>query len=122
MMTRAALGGIWVYKTWLSPHKGYRCAYARVRGGPGCSGFAKQAIKQHGLRGAWSLIIARLQFCRDAAMSLNNPDPADEANRTQRKKRWYDQCYCGGCDIPFCGGGGKSWGGDCTPDCSPSCL
>jgi len=37
MFGKLALGGIWAYQQYISPNKGFRCAYAIRHGGTGCS-------------------------------------------------------------------------------------
>lgn len=64
------LRAIAYYQRYISPRKGWRCAYARLHGGGGCSGFASDAIAQHGLRGATPRIKARFADCKWAGQQL----------------------------------------------------
>ena len=66
MLDRLALVAIGGYQRHLSPRKGYACAWRIAHGGPGCSGFAKQAIRDHGLFAALPIIRRRLSACRDS--------------------------------------------------------
>lgn len=54
------------YQKYISPRKGYRCAYSVEYGGPGCSGAVKSIISEHGLFSGWPLIQERFDNCRDA--------------------------------------------------------
>lgn len=113
MLSRLALAAIAGYQRHLSPRKGYACAYRVAHGGMGCSGFAKVAIADHGLRRAIPAIRLRFAACRDAAEELR------EQKRKRQKDSWYD-CGCGGCDLPTprgCGKADTTLDGDCTPDC-----
>ena len=105
MFTRIALGGIWAYQTYLSPRKGYRCAYSVAHGGTGCSGYAKHAIRDHGLWSAIAPIRQRFRDCRAAYEALRNErhdDAYDEAaeerdhnRRRRRRQNCQDACCFG---------------------------
>ena len=84
MLARLALVGIAGYQRYLSPRKGYACAYRIAHGGTGCSGYAKQAIADHGLLAAVPQIRARLSACRDAAKELRH-------GRAKRKRSQRDE-------------------------------
>lgn len=58
-----ALRAIDAYQLRLSPHKGYRCAYAATHGGSGCSGAVRDLIARRGLRAAVRPSLARLWAC-----------------------------------------------------------
>ncbi|MEZ5796107.1 MAG: membrane protein insertion efficiency factor YidD [Paracoccaceae bacterium] len=117
MLDRIALAAIGGYQRHLSPRKGYACAHRIRHGGTGCSGYAKAAIRSHGLLRAMPLIRARFSACRDAAEELRAARDRGE----KRKDRWYDcgYCDCGGCDLPLrgCGKADATPDCDCTPDC-----
>lgn len=70
MVSKLALGAIWGYQQFLSPRKGYRCAYSVLHGGTGCSGFAKHAIRDHGLWGAVPHMRERFRDCKEASRAL----------------------------------------------------
>ena len=107
------LGAIAFYQRYLSPRKGYRCAHARLHGGDGCSGFAREAIAQLGVSAAIAPIRARFAMCKlagqmlrarksRAQIELDKPNqPGDwnetgrdqnERERAEREKRgWRDR-------------------------------
>ncbi len=94
------LRAIHFYQRHLSPRKGYRCAYARLYGGGGCSGFARDAIAQLGWHAARAPIRARFVECKLAGQTLRAQfeldKPSDlkqgEHDLTQSKKRsWHDR-------------------------------
>lgn len=117
---RAALGLIGLYQRWISPRKGFRCAHAVLNGGPGCSGFAKSAIREHGLWQGLGLLRQRFRDCRAAMhilLAQQSGPPGDDLNeadlteeeletaRRQRKKRkpgWFDRndCALAACEAP----------------------
>ncbi|WP_425074420.1 membrane protein insertion efficiency factor YidD [Sagittula sp. S175] len=128
MLSRFALGAIHVYQRWLSPHKGWRCAYSVQHGGTGCSGYAKHAIRDAGLFGALPDIRQRLQDCKAAAMDLRAQREGDSGEgaaarrrRAQKRNRWYDWCDpgCCSCGPLDCGRGGGDCDGCGGCDCSP---
>ncbi|KIT18146.1 membrane protein insertion efficiency factor YidD [Jannaschia aquimarina] len=86
MLGRIALGGIWAYQRWLSPRKGWRCAYSVAHGGTGCSGYVKHAIREHGLWRAIPLARVRFRECKQAALAFA-AQPARDGARTEPRKR-----------------------------------
>ena len=126
MLSATALAAIRGYQRYLSPIKGYSCAYRLVHGGTGCSGFAKAEIAEHGLILALPAIRRRLKDCQAAARKLPRP------KKPVRGRRWYDDvnatncdvsaCDCTGCHMPdlhhcsACDIGDLS-SCDCNPDC-----
>ena len=96
----ALLLAIGAYQRWLSPRKGFACAYRAAHGGTGCSGFAKVALRARGLA-ALPLVRARLNACRAAAIADATVDGAEPA-KGQRKERWYERLDCGGADCSSC--------------------
>lgn len=119
MIAQLSLLAIRGYQRHLSPRKGYSCAYRLAHGGTGCSGFAKQAISDHGLIPAMPLIRKRFRSCRLASLSMSA-----DGDKPRRRKR--DICDPMGCDCSgfmntnFCRGprGTNTTpnGCDCTPD------
>ena len=68
------------YQRQISPRKGYRCAHARLYGGAGCSGFAREAIAQPGIGAALPQVRARFGECKLAAQTLCAQRVEDSAN------------------------------------------
>lgn len=66
ILNKLALFGIECYQMYISPRKGYRCAYAVEYGGPGCSGAIKEIIQKNGIFKGKPLIQERFQNCREA--------------------------------------------------------
>ena len=105
MLSRTALGGIWIYQQFISPRKGFRCAHAVLHGDTGCSGFAKQAIREKGFWPAVPLIRARFRACKAAYLVLR--DGRDHPEDSNKKKS--DSCakqardeFCGTVVIEGC--------------------
>ncbi len=102
------------YQQFISPHKGYRCAYG-VLYGTSCSQFGEQAIRDYGLIGG--LILLRQQFrdCSDAAALIRNgacqvsgaraedSDECIESERDRGKRESQEtRDYCIGCAEGCC--------------------
>ena len=119
MLSNASLWAIAAYQNWISPYKGFRCAYSVLHGGTGCSGYAKGQIKTLGLLLALPKIRARFQACRAAMASLQKKRRKARKKRKADKQSWYDgiscdcptgfisRCKsttdagdCGSCDVP----------------------
>ena len=106
--SRAALAGIWVYQRWISPYKGFRCAHAALHGGPGCSGYARQAIRTAGLWRGIGLVRQRFRECKAAMEVLTAQESASDgaavASGPPRKKknRWCTKqdVAIAGCEMP----------------------
>ncbi len=52
MVSKLTLVAIWGNQRHPSPYKEFWCAPSVLHGGTGCSGYAKHAIRDHGLWGA----------------------------------------------------------------------
>lgn len=138
-LAATALSLIWVYQRYISPRKGFSCAHRVLHGGPGCSGYAKHAIQDHGLFAAVPLVRQRFRDCKTAYETIQERK-AEEHKRKRKEKRRKkddeDDTSC--CDLPELGcegaeccaskpracvhlgrsrGGGKSDCADC--DCGP---
>ena len=81
------LRAIVFYQHHISPRKGYRCAYGRLHGGTGCSGFARDTIAQYGWRAALPQIRARFAACKLAAQTLRAQIELDKSSDSNAKQR-----------------------------------
>ena len=96
---------IGIYQKYLSPRKGYRCAYSVVYGGPGCSGAVKDIIKEKGIFEWYPLIRERLQYCREANEQRNRPNKSKVAGCIgDGLEEGIDALSCDmpSCDLPAC--------------------
>ena len=100
MFTRAALGGIWIYQTYISPRKGFRCAHSVLHNGTGCSGYAKQAIRDRGVFYAIPPIRQRFKECKVAYFTLrNDQEQPDEPDKTKKSDSCTERMRDGCCDA-----------------------
>lgn len=98
-LTLMSLGLIWVYQRFISPRKGFACAHRVLHGGPGCSGYAKHAIRDHGVISAIPLIRERFKDCRTAYETIEDKRAAD---KNRKKKKEKDSCAPEACDAAEC--------------------
>lgn len=126
MLTRTAAAFILGYQRYLSPYKGFCCAYRHQTGRASCSEYARRVV----LRGGLAMLVKGLprQFarCRAAYAAYLAARPARERGRSKKedkkgKRDWRDYVDCNPCDCislspKRCGAG------DCDVlpcDCSP---
>ena len=74
MFTAASISLIGAYQRYVSPRKGYCCAYRVCTGGRSCSSYAKRSISRAGLVGGLILLRHRLKACALAAASHDESD------------------------------------------------
>jgi len=103
VLTRLALLLICGYQRWLSPYKGFHCAYrVYVGGSEGCSGYGQRVIRRYGIFTGYRLLQRRLWRCGEvAAMQREQRLVASQVMRAQA-----GDCDLGGCDL-----GGSSFDG-----------
>jgi putative component of membrane protein insertase Oxa1/YidC/SpoIIIJ protein YidD len=102
MFSNASLWAITAYQNWISPYKGFRCAYSVLQGGTGCSGYAKWQIKALGLLPALPKIRARFQACRAAMETLQRKrTKANRKRKTEQKRKADKQRPEDGCTCDF---------------------
>jgi putative component of membrane protein insertase Oxa1/YidC/SpoIIIJ protein YidD len=107
VLSPLALWAIRMYQRYLSPIKGYSCAYRIATGKKSCSAHGYRAIARHGLFTGLALLDRRLQRCGAAYRSRTPP-----RNPVLHYQRGDCDCIGVDCDLnPFdlCGG----CGGDC---------
>ena len=62
-MRHFALAAIAAYKRWLSPHKGFSCAYRMLTGRASCSTLGYRAIRRYGIVAGIALLRRRTRLC-----------------------------------------------------------
>lgn len=73
-MKTFAIAAIDGYQRFISPYKGFGCAYRVRTGGASCSQFAKRAISRLGVMGGVLLTIRRFEACAASARILSNAE------------------------------------------------
>jgi len=98
-----ALAGLSGYQRFISPYKGFRCAYGVVHGRGSCSDIALRIARRFGARRTLQLIPLQAARCKHALVELQSADPPrerqkDENPNEQPRDPWYcDGAYCVAC-------------------------
>lgn len=93
MLREPALAAIGVYQRYISPHKGFCCAYRAHTGAASCSMLGARVIRRHGLFAGCVLLRRRLERCGEVHRQFH-PGP----QRPLAAQR--GDCDVGGCDSP----------------------
>jgi uncharacterized protein len=92
----AALSAISFYQKFLSPHKGFTCAYGAHTGRASCSSLGYRAIELHGLVVGFAILRKRTYLCGVAFRRFAKP---------RNPVLWRQRGICDvGCDLPCHGG------------------
>ena len=89
-----------LYQRYISPYKGFSCAYTKLHSGLSCSEFFKQTVSDYGLSQAVPLFQERLEACKFANLQLKAE--SQEENEKERKKRNNNFCDDFYLDFSFC--------------------
>lgn len=131
MLARSFATAIVGYQRYISPYKGFCCAYRVKHGGVSCSEYVKQTLLRHGTWQAIPAIKRRFAECKAAATTLSADNKVQrrrhnkELNESRRreKKGSFDFCDCfsavdlipsHGCSAAEVAGGGAD-ACSCTP-------
>jgi len=123
-LNKIALFIIKLYQKYLSPRKGYCCAYGSLYNNGSCSQRVSNIISENGLISGWSQIKNQFVMCSEAYEVIQ------EKNRKKAKKKKDEIDWCSPVDacevircipVPRRWCKGKSNEGDCDLpcDCSP---
>jgi putative component of membrane protein insertase Oxa1/YidC/SpoIIIJ protein YidD len=64
------------YQKYISPRKGFSCAYRKLLGGDSCSQYAKHIVAERGLLEAIPAMRIRFQGCKQASLTLRSHSSA----------------------------------------------
>jgi putative component of membrane protein insertase Oxa1/YidC/SpoIIIJ protein YidD len=103
LLATAAIGG---YQRFISPYKGFCCAYRFHTGRRSCSAYARVIVERLGALALRDAMPRQFERCRAAFAALQKSDSGKREN-----KRWWEHCDCNPCDLLSCG--------DLPCDCSP---
>jgi putative component of membrane protein insertase Oxa1/YidC/SpoIIIJ protein YidD len=70
MLRYAAAGSISAYQKWLSPRKGFCCAFGKATGQWTCSSYAKRIVSEHGTLALAKAMPRQFARCRSAQARL----------------------------------------------------
>jgi putative component of membrane protein insertase Oxa1/YidC/SpoIIIJ protein YidD len=118
-MRIAALRGIRFYQRYLSPLKGFSCAYRIHTGKESCSAYGYRMIERFGLQKGWGLLRRRMQACAQVACDCRTSRTAAMTRRRALQAGYCDvpscdapSCDLPSCDLPSCDIGLPDWCGD----------
>ncbi len=97
MLNRLAAKLIRFYQKYISPHKGFRCAYAVKHQDLSCSEYARVTLLQTSFFKSLALIRHRFHDCKLAAAMLN------EEREKKRNKYCSNASTCNCADVPEVG-------------------
>ena len=101
LLDRTLCAGIKGYQRYLSPYKGFCCAYRVCHGGESCSQFVRNSILQYGAFAAYGVSRRRLRDCKQAAAILREQSGLPKRTVWRRTPRRPRPSACGPGD---CGG------------------
>ena len=116
MLDATAVAAIGAYRRYLSPHKGFCCAYRKVTGRRSCSAYALAIVQRLGAVALVQALPRRFARCKAAyAGWLARFDGRQQDKGARRnERRWWEHCDCNPCDMA------SNLPCDCLPcDCSP---
>lgn len=85
------------YQRFLSPWKGFRCAYGAHTGRSSCSAFGYHAVERHGVLVGWSLLRRRLRRCATSCADRHQGAAPNGTGRIAAMRR----LQSGHCDLPI---------------------
>jgi putative component of membrane protein insertase Oxa1/YidC/SpoIIIJ protein YidD len=96
------------YQRFISPYKGFVCAYRVLHGGQSCSAYAMAAFQQHGFVAGWYQMQRRFVSCAQAAEDLRQGTPGKGVFRRK---------------VEYCAGAATGRKAQCCADsaCDPGC-
>ncbi|MTW01777.1 membrane protein insertion efficiency factor YidD [Duganella ginsengisoli] len=95
-MQHLALRAIRAYQRWLSPYKGFACAFRVHTGRDSCSAYGHRVISRFGVSAGMALLRRRLAAC-GAQHRLHAPSRQPHASLRQQAG------FCdASCDVPTC--------------------
>ena len=86
MLQLALAGTIGAYQRFVSPFKGFSCAYRVATGRCSCSEFARRLVLRTGALMTVSMLIGRFRRCGEASAALN----ASLESEPKSKRPWHD--------------------------------
>jgi putative component of membrane protein insertase Oxa1/YidC/SpoIIIJ protein YidD len=75
------------YQRWLSPRKGFRCAYGVLHGAGTCSSVGKRIMRERGMFAFFRLMPEQFAACRTAAATLHNETPEERRRRREEERK-----------------------------------
>jgi putative component of membrane protein insertase Oxa1/YidC/SpoIIIJ protein YidD len=103
VITKTAIVSIELYQKYISPHKGFCCAYRVYHEDLSCSEFALQTIEQNGILKSIAKIKNRFKECKLASNYIQ--DEYELNSKKEFKESKFEKCgKCGtdACSVAPC--------------------
>lgn len=101
MLTKLSVWLIIFYQKYISPYKGFSCAYRVSTNGLSCSAYGKKVIQKHGFWTGYHLLQRRFYDCKWHSQWLQeHNDEGTYLRKALHKQRGVIDCDCSGCDVP----------------------
>lgn len=92
-----ALQCIVFYQKWISPYKGFCCAYKHRTGGHSCSQYALKVVRRFGVWGLIRGLPEQFDRCHHAYLELQKDQ--EEEEKKKKDSSWCD-CMPTDCGVP----------------------
>lgn len=124
LISYIALRFILFYQKWISPHKGFCCAYKYKTGGHSCSQYAAKIVRRMGVLGLIRGLPKQFGRCRSAFIDLQREQERRKEEERKRKKQ--NESFCTACDCSLpdfgsCSGSDVGTGGGSSCDINLDC-
>jgi putative component of membrane protein insertase Oxa1/YidC/SpoIIIJ protein YidD len=103
MLDATAVAAIGAYRRYLSPRKGFCCAYRTVTGRRSCSAYALAIVQRVGAVALLQALPRQFARCKAAyAQWLSRSDTGAQRQQPGKdeRRRWWENCDCCSCDLP----------------------
>jgi uncharacterized protein len=100
LFTQSALFSIRIYQRYLSPYKGFCCAYRTHTGRESCSQLGFRVIRRFGVANGLNVLNQRLYLCGVASRRYRVADQITYRRRPRSQRGDCDPGCVGGCDVP----------------------
>jgi uncharacterized protein len=100
MLKLAASAAIVGYQRYVSPYKGFRCAYRAKTGRSSCSEYARRLVLKLGVGALAEGLPRQFARCKTAFATLS-AYPYERAEERKRKRDRADACDINPCDLPL---------------------
>lgn len=101
MLAAPASALIGVYQRYVSPYKGFCCAYRVHTKRRSCSTYARAIVERLGVMALASALPRQFRRCKAAYLALMAAAalPGSPSAAPEHKRKWWDRCDCNPCDC-----------------------
>ena len=85
-MGAVSVGAIKLYRSYVSPYKGFQCANNVVFGTGSCSDFGLKVFRRYPMVVAVQLLKLRFQACHSSALQMSSSSSSNERSSSKKSK------------------------------------